>query len=305
MKRRAVRCLFALLALSGAASSAPAVSQLHLATWNLEWLLSPQTTLSLRVRCLAGEPRLPCDVAQDRPRSAADLNALAREARRLDADVIALQEVEGTAVAAKLFAGYRFCFTQRRDLQNVGFAIRDGIAHRCDADETALSLDDKVRRGAVITLFPGEPREIHLLAVHLKSGCSRDPLDAPAPPCRLLARQGPGVARWIRVQAAEGRAFAVLGDFNRDLRAEAAAGAGLWAAFAGAASLVDAAASTPFRACHSGQPFARYIDYILLGDALAARMVPGSFTRHPYTDGDAHRFRLSDHCPISVALRLH
>lgn len=301
MMRRTVCSLLAVLAWPAAAVQ-PA--QLRIATWNLEWLLTPETSLALRVRCLRGERRLPCDVAQDRPRSAADFGALAREASRLDADVVALQEVEGASAAARVFSGYRFCFTQRRDWQNVGFAIRAGLPYRCDPDETQLSLDDQVRRGAVVTLFPEGPNEMHLLAVHLKSGCSREPLDGSANACRLLARQAPGVARWIRQQAAAGHAFAVLGDFNRDLRAEAAAGAGLWASFTGGAALADAGSGTPFRACHSGQPFTRYIDYILLGTGLSTRAVPGSFVRQAYRDRDAHQFRLSDHCPVAVAVRL-
>jgi endonuclease/exonuclease/phosphatase family metal-dependent hydrolase len=287
---------------SGAAPGSP--QQLHLATWNLEWLLTPETSLRLRVRCLRGERHLPCDVAQDRPRSAADFAALAREAKKLDADVVALQEVEDAAAAEHVFGGYRFCFTQRRGWQNVGFAIRAGVPYRCEPDETAMALGDKVRRGAVLTLFPGETRELHLLAVHLKSGCSSDPLDASPEACHLLARQAPGISQWIRAQAAHRFAFAVLGDFNRDLRGEAVQGAGLWASLSGSAALQDAGSGTPFRACHSGKPFTRYIDYILLGPALAQDLVPGSFVRHVYADRDAHRFRLSDHCPLSVRVRL-
>ena len=292
--------LIALAAASMAQAAPPA--QIRLATWNLEWLLTPQTSLTLRQRCRRGERRLPCDIVQDRPRSAADIGALGRYASALRADVVALQEVEGAAAAALIFHGYGFCFTQRRDVQNVGFAIRDGVAFHCEPDVRSISLGDRVRRGAALTLFPGEPGEMHLLAVHLKSGCSRDPLDSPARSCRQLADQAPAVAQWIDAQRAAGHAFAVLGDFNRDLRAEADEQNGLWAQFGHA--LVDAGAGTAFRACHGGQPFTRYIDYILVGGGLATRLRSGSFSRHVYTDRDAHHFRLSDHCPLSVSLRL-
>jgi endonuclease/exonuclease/phosphatase family metal-dependent hydrolase len=301
-----LRVATALLSLLSATSAAGA--QIRLATWNLEWLVSPGTALALRTRCLRGERRLPCDVVQDAARSAADFHALAREASKLDADVVALQEVEGPDAAARVFPRHRFCFTGRHDLQNVGFAIRAGIPYRCDADETRLSLGDRVRRGAALTLFPGESRELHLLAVHLKSGCSRDSLDSAAGSCALLRRQAPGVASWIEAQAAAGHQFGLLGDFNRDLRAERLSRSGLWEAFAQSASphavLADAGGDAPFIPCHSGQPFTRYIDYILLGGALAGRAAPRTFTRHAYRDRDAHQFRLSDHCPLSVDLML-
>jgi endonuclease/exonuclease/phosphatase family metal-dependent hydrolase len=287
---------------------AATAAQIRLATWNLEWLISPEDALALRQRCRRGEKRLPCDVVQEGARSAADFDALARHAAALRADVVALQEVDGPAAAKRVFPDARFCFTQRRDWQNVGFAIRPGVPFRCEPDVASISLGDRVRRGAAVTLYPGDPREIRLLAVHLKSGCSREPLDSRARSCRQLAGQAPGVAGWIAEQTAAGRAFAVLGDFNRDLRGEAETGTGMWAQLvAGAPTdvpLVDAGAGTPFRACHSGQPFTRYIDYILLGGGLAARMRPGTFTRHVYDDRDAHHFRLSDHCPLSVAVRL-
>jgi len=303
--------LAALLALATAACGtvqAGGARDLRLATWNLEWLLSPDTALALRQRCLGGERRLPCDVVQDRPRSAADLGALRRHGATVRADVVALQEVEGPAAAALLFPDHRFCFTQRRDVQNVGFAIREGVPFRCDPDVESVSLGDRVRRGAAVTLFPGEARELHLLAVHLKSGCSRDRLDARSRSCRQLAGQAPAVARWVREQADAGHAFALLGDFNRDLRDEPDAGRGLWSqlqqALPAGVTLVDAGAGTPFRACHSGQPFTRYIDYILVGGPAVRWLRPGTFARHVYDDRDAHHFRLSDHCPLSISLRL-
>ena len=159
-----------------------------------------------------------------------------------------------------------------------------------------------------MTLLPGEPREMRLLAVHLKSGCSREPLDSPAPSCRQIADQGPAIALWVRAETAAGHAFAVLGDFNRDLRAEAGERSGIWSQLTQdlprEAPLVDAGAGTAFRACHGGQPFTRYIDYILLGGGLDSRLQPGTFSRHVYDDRDAHQLRLSDHCPLSVLLRL-
>jgi endonuclease/exonuclease/phosphatase family metal-dependent hydrolase len=282
---------------------------LKLATWNLEWLMTPQTQLDLRLRCQRGERRrLPCDVVQGRPRSEADYRALGRHAAMLDADVVAVQEVADARAAALVFPGYDFCLTARRNWQNVGFAIRRGLAHRCDPDVDDISLDDRVRRGAAMTLFPGTASELRLLSLHLKSGCNREPLDSGRSSCRVLQSQAPGLARWIDAQVRSGHPYVLIGDFNRDLRADRAARAGLWVRMADGSprdeALDDAGAGSPFVTCQAGQTFTRYIDYILLGGGAAAWQEPRSFTRHPYRDVDAHRFRLSDHCPLSVRLKL-
>ena len=43
-----------------------------------------------------------------------------------------------------------------------------------------------------------------------------------------------------------------------------------------------------------------YIDYIVLGPALAAARLPGSFQRLTYAPRDAWRLKLSDHCPVAI-----
>jgi len=280
---------------------------LRVATWNLEWLVSPGTAQAARNACLAGaHAALPCDVALDAARSSADFAMLARYARQLDADVVALQEVEDAATIARVFPGHDICVTGRHATQNVGFAIRRGLPHRCEPDLLTLSQDDRARRGAVLVVDPGGPGELHLLAVHLKSGCAREPLDAGLPACRLLARQLPRVADWIAGQAAAGHRMAVLGDFNRSYTP--GAGDPAWEALdagSGAGTrLVDAAAGTRFQGCYPGQTHTRYIDHVLVGAGRGLGLVPGSFFRVPYAPADVRRYRLSDHCPVGVLLQI-
>ena len=293
---------------------------LRIATWNLEWLVAPENFLALRRSCVpegaspAGRRRsLPCDVAGRLERSTADFDALASYARRLDAAVVAMQEVDGPAAAKRVFPGHRFCFSGAPAVQNVGFAVRSGVPFRCGPDLVELSLDGRVRRGAELILYPGTAAEIRLLAVHLKSGCGRRTLDSPREQCAALARQVPVLERWIDAQAAAGRPFAVLGDFNRELLrdpgpARNAAGqpSSFWAEIDDGdppeADLVNAADGQAFANCHAGQNFTGYIDHILLSRSLAARQVPGSFHRVTFDTQDALRRKLSDHCPVALDL---
>lgn len=295
---------------------------LQLATWNLEWLMTPETLRSLAGRCVRGGERvrgtdraIPCDVARDLDRSRTDLAALARYAERLDADVVALQETDGPMAARQVFRDHEFCFSSRRNVQNTGFAIRRGIPFRCGPELRDLSLGDSLRRGMELALYPGEPREIRLLSVHLKSGCKRGLLDSGRAACRDLARQAPVLEAWIDSQAAAGRRFAVLGDFNRELLWERDGARGpdgalqrLWPELDDGdppgADLVNAADGQRYRNCTPGQGHSGFIDHIVLGRALARELVPGSFRQLVFDAGDAWRFRLSDHCPVSVRIRL-
>ncbi len=289
-------------------------AEIRIATWNLEWFMKPETLRALAPACAPRDaPRdgarrgIPCDVAHAQARSQEDISALSRYARALDADVVALQEVDGADAARLVFPNHEFCFSGRVAVQNNGFAIRRGIPFACGADVVDLALADDVRRGVDLRLFPGTPAEIALLSVHLKSGCARDPLDSTRPSCRELRRQLPFLEAWIDARAAEQRPFAVLGDFNRDLRQEPA-GVSFWKdiddADPPAADLVNTAEGQKFQNCSPAQTFSGYIDYIILGRDLARGLVEGSFGRALYRPRDAARRKLSDHCPVFIRLRV-
>jgi endonuclease/exonuclease/phosphatase family metal-dependent hydrolase len=230
--------------------------------------------------------------------------------------VVALQEVDGPAVAARLFPGHEFCFSARPNVQKNGFAIRRGLPHRCEAEYLPLSLDDRFRRGVVVTLFPGAAGEMTLMNVHLKSGCPEGPLsDSAKADCVALTAQVAPLEAWIDAQARAGRRFAVLGDFNRrlsDERGPARDGTGqlqnLWPEIDDrdppAADLLRVSEKLPFSKCVSNDPYTSFIDEIVLGRDLASRVRPGGYVRVTYSDVDARERRLSDHCPVGVDLSL-
>src|SRR5688500_4389564 len=159
MKVRAT--IFLLLAAASCGAVRSATDELKIATWNLEWFMQPETLRALTPACLPREaPRdgarrsVPCDVAHELARSHEDIAALRKYAASLDADVVALQEVDGIDAARLVFPDYEFCFSGRIAVQNNGFAIRRGLPFSCGADLATLSLADDVRRGVELVLFP-------------------------------------------------------------------------------------------------------------------------------------------------------
>lgn len=298
-------------------SAAPVDGRLTIATWNMEWMIRPEVFDALAPSCFgrgaraAGHERaIPCDLAPKGRWSEADLARIRDFAATLPVDVFVLQEIDGKDVASKLFPGRAFCFTKRRAVQNVGFAVRKGLKFRCNADFEALGLrGDDVRWGADITLEPGTPRELRLLGVHLKAACNRDPLTADRPDCRMLQEQVPLLEGWIDARARAGDAFGIAGDFNRRFDADRKAardGQGrlvaLWPEIddgePAGADLVNPGEGRGAFGCNNGHGERMPIDYLILGERLAGRLVPGSFRSWPYPDGG----RWPDHCVISIQL---
>ena len=305
------------------ASHAPAQQgSLRVATWNLEWLIAPEEFDRLAAHC--GDPPppgdtrvIPCDIVapgeRSKRRSAADLARMRDYARRLDADVVALQEVDGPAAARLVFPDYAFCFTRRLHVQNVGFAVRAGLPFRCDEYPELGLADSRLRCGADLTLFPGSDAQIRLLSVHLKSGCHSEPLNSDWPACAALAEQVPVLEAWIDARARERVPFAVLGDFNRRFAAEGSRARdrsgrllAMWPEIDDGdppeADLGNATRNRRSARCSPGDSHVVPIDHIVLSRSLSARLVPGSVQRFAYSGADVRRFRLSDHCPVAVTI---
>ena len=291
MLARLVALVLAASALSFAPVAAQAAAPLRIATWNLEHLSE--------------------DGAQGcKPRTDADYALMRAYAERLDADVVAFEEVESITAAARVFdpAKYQLLIEARpagdrfpcrglegRTLtrQAVGFAIRKGIAVSRALDVTDLQLGDPNLRGGVdVTVRAPGHAPLRLLAVHLKSGCfSGDKGEA----CQTLMRQVPILEAWIDARASEGARFAVLGDFNRRL---ARPDDLVWA------QIDDAEPANADLSLAEGKQTPRcdprlgeFIDHIVL-DARASRDLLG-FEEQTFAAGE----RGSDHCPVVARLK--
>lgn len=265
---------------------------LRIASWNLEFLAEK-------------------DGAGCNPREPADYQAMRRIVDGLDADVVAFQEAESLAAAARVFDPRHYllvmearpgdpsgtCGGEHPDQpfirQAVGFAIRKGIAFDHNPDVTSLMIrNSRLRSGVDVTIRARGHAPIRLLGIHLKSGCSAGDRSSA---CPTLFQQVPAVEAWIDAAARGPVRFAVLGDWNRRL---AMAGDQVWTEIDDGepanADLRLAAGDTP-PGCDPR--YNSFIDHIALDRGAGRDMIDFAETR--YAGGEKH---FSDHCPVLVTL---
>ncbi len=276
--------------LAAAAPMAPAASAqaaVRFSTWNMEWLTQRGTGL-------------PEDAA---PKRDDDVATLAGYASRLAPTVAALEEVDDAALVARIFPAQRYqvLITGDAVVQKVALVVARGVSVERHPDLTALdvtppSAQHHLRSGLDATLTL-DGVAVRVLAVHLKSGCFEGALQtSPRPACQALAAQLPVLQAWIAARAAERVPFVVLGDFNRRLKPQDLLLQGLEQA-----APIRVATAGHASPCWGGEDF---IDQILLGGPAADWVVPDSLRVMVYREtAPEMKERLSDHCPVSIALR--
>ena len=254
---------------------------LRLASWNLEFL------------DVLGHGRA--------ARGKNDLAALRRYAERIDADVIAVQEVASTEALAAVFPPDRYSYhlAHTGGSQHTGFAYLKTLDVDLHPEVTGLAVGH-LRGGTDMSVrFQG--RELRILSVHLKAYCGRGPLDPKDRDCNKLRAQLPALEAWIDARAREGVAYAVVGDFNRAL---AEPGDPVYAEIddGDPAGLRLKRASMRTRTRCRGGRAQPAIDHIVLGGSAIEWLPLNGFVELSYDPGDVNGYHLSDHCPISVTL---
>jgi len=255
--------------------------QIKLATWNMEWLNENNG-------------------AGNTPRSDIDYNKIKDYARKLDADIIAIEEVQNIAAANRIFPRdlYDVILTDHGKDIRVGFAIKKGINWKSNGQYSDLNIEG-TREGMDISVSISDDVAIRILAVHLKSGCFDKPLNSVDTSCRILNRQIPVLEKWIDDRASEEQPFIVLGDFNRRLKEKEEVWLDIDDGIPLHATLKNYTAGR-FSNCWNGL-YPEYIDHIVANDLAAKYIDPSSFNQLVYSAEDS-QYKISDHCPISIII---
>lgn len=287
----AVQCAGAPPLLPGMVCTEP--DGLRVAAWNIRCLLDTDGETAF---C---NTEWGTDVTH--PRDEADYARLREIAEGMALDVVLLQEVENNDAVERVFPGWQI-HTFGNTVQRVGIAIAPGadVALRSVDALSSLAVTERSRPGVeAVLVWRGEP--VHVLGVHLKSGCFDDPLDADGS-CETLVAQLAALEAWLAARRDAGDAVLVLGDLNR--RMEGAEGFEERLVEAGGPMLRltegRVSACWDHMADVDGAPiYPEYIDHILVSSrALDAWGTP-TFEQVVYPDADPLGWwALSDHCPI-------
>ncbi|WP_245621503.1 endonuclease/exonuclease/phosphatase family protein [Enterovibrio calviensis] len=287
--------------------SLPVQASLTLATWNMEWLTDKG------------------DRVQGK-REAGDYLMMQTVASVIDADLIAFQEVDGPESLSKVLdpQKYDFYFSDRAKRykrsrgshQFTGWAVKKGVEVIDHKDYQPLGLPTflsagNLRYGAYIEVIRDNEPSLHLLSIHLKSGCFEKAVRRNNS-CKKLERQIEALAIWINAKQKLGQEFIIAGDFNHYLneRNEWA-----WKSLLDQTepnSVINLSASTPAK-CKARKfnyrtkrwehvVYNKLIDHIVASPgAIDHENVPKA-SQYKYSYHAVATYRLSDHCPIIVDL---
>ena len=276
--------------------------EVRVASWNIEHLAEHN-----KVGCV--------------PRSTLDYEKLRNFSELLNADVIALQEVENTAAVERVFPKSEWNIVlsdrpnsrsyncrgndQESTQQRVAVVLRKGIKYQNKGSFEELGLKmEGLRYGVVVEIF-GDRDTINLLALHLKSGCFVDDYStSKLRACEVLETQIETLDDWIENSIIENKKFIVLGDFNSRLTVENSM---FWNKLVNMDNMPIGIQNgmQNLTGCHPRYP--DLIDHIILGPETSKLQIQNSQMVHFYSSTGRHMAEedmLSDHCPVSLVLRL-
>ena len=282
-------------------------ANLRIATWNMEWLSDKG------------------DMIQGR-RFHEDYLMMQNIAGVLNADLIAFQEVDSLHVLKNVFSPekYNFYLSERADIlkyrknsqQFTGWVVKKHFSVQDRPDNRSLALPSLFRQhhlryGSYIELIRPDEPNLHLLSIHLKSGCfDKSPHSNSA--CRKLARQINALVVWIKTRILLNQAFIIAGDFNHYLDTESD---WVWKRLideVGIKNLINLTANTDakckvrhynFRTRRwENRIYHTLIDHIIASPNAISQLHLLTSKQFQYSYHTATKYRLPDHCPVYVDL---
>jgi endonuclease/exonuclease/phosphatase family metal-dependent hydrolase len=272
--------------------------QLKLVSWNIEHLAD--------------------DIGKGcKPRSEDDYAKLSAYAQTLNADIVALQEVQSEVALQRVFpaSDWQYVVSTRPDNeayecrgldglfstpQRTAIVIRKGVNYKKNDDFTELALDNPgLRYGTSISI---NNNQLTLLNVHMKSGCFvSDYSQSDRKACLTYQQQAPLLESWVNTQVENQQAMVVLGDFNHRLVDD---GNRYWQELSQENNQrILTSSMQNIQSCHP--KYKAPIDHIVTGPISTQWVVDGSQGIDAFgVEGElTYDDMLSDHCPISVTLK--
>jgi exonuclease III len=244
-------------------------------------------------------------------RSQSDIRMLSRASEKIDADIVALQEVGSARIARDVFgSGYEYYMAEKDDRGlRVGFAVRAGVSVSKSYQYTLLAKEGG-RMGVDLTVEGDDGRPVRILNVHLAEGCEESTLpNKSTPSCRVMSNQAKSLDQWVRYRKEEGIPFMLVGSFSRYLGAEQVDPyPGLLSLFnAQYEQFVDGLTTASGDKRPGCWNYSRpdFVDHFLL-DPKMAKMVRAESFRESTISGSGKggkKTAFSDHCPIKLWIR--
>lgn len=299
---------------------------LTFATWNLAWQRSVPLSQIQFDECkkisAADREKLegthPYRWECKSPEQIKDMKSIAK---KLNADVISVQEVEGPEALQQIWPKDEYDFYVNMNspwIQRTGFVVRKASGLKIgvlgDVYQLGAAFKDHARHGTELPLTVNGVT-IKLLSVHLKSGCfdhalnsgyatKRDQANGVVT-CDVLKNQAPALEAWLDDSIQSGFSAIIIGDFNRrfdsTVERETDSKVSLYAELSDGEPLgaelfrpTDGFEALP--ECRGGGS-KWLIDHALMTSGLRKHYVAGSLLELPVP------MKGSDHCPISFKIK--
>ncbi len=257
---------------------------LRIGSWNIEWF---------RPEFRPNSPKF---------RTNKDFQALKKVIDTIKPDILAVQEVESREFLQRVAEPdhYTSILENRDSDQRTGFLIRKSIVWKRHPDVSLNIGHDGLRLGVHIEL-PGRSGSLHLLSIHLASGCwaTETSLNSSQTGCLRLKRQLPTLKKWLHRYGQGNNQVVILGDFNRRLNANDAVWQHLTGKQTGKHRIHLLTGEVISRCPASLQPQA-LIDHIVIS-APPDHAMP-SVTEFHWSKKTQKNQLMSDHCPLYMDL---
>lgn len=225
-------CAFLLFGVSNFTSA----ETLTFATWNLAWQRSTPLSQAQFDECTKIKPAQRDKLEDKHPyrwecKSPEQMEDMKLVAKKLNADVISVQEVESPEALQQIWPKdeYDFYLNMKSPwIQRTGFVVRKSsglqVGPLIDIEQLGSAFKDHARNGAELPLTISG-KTIKLLSVHLKSGCFDQALNSGyatkrdkengVVTCDVLKKQAPALEAWLDSSIQSGFSAIIIGDFNR------------------------------------------------------------------------------------------